>query len=97
MAATHPATAGPPSAIAATTGAIATAWCVPKGSLIGNADVTTVNDVQKRIPRAISNSVGVRDPDDVASDRVRAILGSAGNTKVATTSASALRVTTPAI
>jgi hypothetical protein len=79
--------------MAAITGAIDTAWCEPRGSLTGNADVIRVRTVQNATPSRISKS----EPDGSDKPMWRAMEGSAGNTRVAATSATALRTTTPAI
>ena len=91
IAATHPATAGPPSDIAATIGAIATPCWDPWGKRTGRAEATSVRTIQKAIPTKTS--------DLLVATRIRAeavqlrLLG--GKARVAASSATALRVTTP--
>ena len=92
-----PPTAGPPRDMAATIGAIATAWCDPKREPNGQRrsqqrQDDPEDDARERsgLSWAVGFAAGQRELDS-------AILQLGGNRKVATTSANALSVTTPAM
>jgi len=74
-------------------GAIATACWVPLGSCTGKADPTNANRVQNTTPRKVPRP-GLAFSGPFSGI---AILGSTGITRVAATSATALRATTPAM